>query len=99
MLKDLVNKCLQSILVNSVLFAQTAASKYPDLLLFFFQNQICSNQIKRMDEENKTQKKQLEEAAEREAELKKEVKTLLRKIDDIESKVSFERREGMREED
>lgn len=50
------------------------------------QNQICSNQIKRMDEENKTQKKQLEEAAEREAELKKEVKTLLRKIDDIESK-------------
>ena len=52
-----------------------------------------------MDEENKTQKKQLEEAAEREAELKKEVKTLLRKIDDIESKVSVERREGVREED
>ena len=41
-----------------------------------------------MDEENKSQKKLLEEAAERESGLQREIKSLLRKIDDIESKVS-----------
>lgn len=40
-----------------------------------------------MDEENKTQKTQLEAAAHKESELQKEIKTLHRKIDDIESKV------------
>ena len=42
-----------------------------------------------MDEENKSQKKLLEEAAERESGLQREIKSLLRKIDDIESKVSM----------
>ena len=42
-----------------------------------------------MDEENKSQKQLLEEAAERESGLQREIKSLLRKIDDIESKVSM----------
>ena len=54
-----------------------------------FQNQICTNQIRRMDEENKNQKVQLEAAAQKESELHKEVKALLRKIDDLESKVGL----------
>ena len=47
-----------------------------------------------MDEENKSQKKQLEEAAGRESELQKEIKSLLRKVDDVESKVSSAVRES-----
>lgn len=50
------------------------------------QNQICTNQIRRMDEENKSQKVQLEDAVQKESELQKEIKALLRKIDDLESK-------------
>ena len=42
-----------------------------------------------MDEENKSQKQLIEEAAERESGLQREIKSLLRKIDDIESKVSI----------
>ena len=40
-----------------------------------------------MDEENKSQKVQLEDAVQKESELQKEIKALLRKIDDLESKV------------
>lgn len=54
-------------------------------------NQICSNQIRRMDEENKKVKGDLDDAGKREAELQKQVKSLLRKMDDLESK----RREEM----
>ena len=42
-----------------------------------------------MDEENKNQKVQLEAAAQKESDLQKEVKALLRKIDDLESKVGL----------
>nr|KAG5706638.1 hypothetical protein BaRGS_005708 [Batillaria attramentaria] len=50
------------------------------------QNQICQNQIRRMDEDNKGLKQKLEEAAERERDLKANLKDLSRKLDDTESK-------------
>ncbi|XP_055896567.1 EVI5-like protein isoform X5 [Biomphalaria glabrata] len=49
------------------------------------QNQICTNQIRRMVEDNKELKKQLEEALERERDLKSNIKDLTRKLDDTES--------------
>ncbi|XP_053380990.1 ecotropic viral integration site 5 ortholog-like isoform X2 [Mercenaria mercenaria] len=55
-------------------------------------NQICSNQIKRMDEENKRLKGEIEEHSKSDEELSKQIKGLLRKIDDLESK---RREEGM----
>ncbi|XP_076436734.1 EVI5-like protein isoform X2 [Babylonia areolata] len=50
------------------------------------QNQICQNQIRRMDEENKTLKQKLEECAELERDLRTTIKDLNRKLDDTESK-------------
>lgn len=55
-------------------------------------NQICSNQIKRMDEENKRMKGEMEEHSKSKEELNKQIKALLRKIDDLETK---RREEGM----
>lgn len=56
-------------------------------LPFFFQNQICTNQIRRMDDDNKMNKERLEKSEEREKELKVKVKELERKTSDMESKV------------
>ncbi|XP_064616082.1 LOW QUALITY PROTEIN: ecotropic viral integration site 5 ortholog-like [Liolophura sinensis] len=50
------------------------------------QNQICTNQIRRMDDDNKTSKERLEKSEEREKELKVKVKELERKTSDMESK-------------
>ncbi|CAL1530523.1 unnamed protein product [Lymnaea stagnalis] len=49
------------------------------------QNQICTNQIRRMGEDNKEIRRQLEEAAEREKDLRTNIKDLTRKLDDTES--------------
>ncbi|XP_060569422.1 ecotropic viral integration site 5 ortholog-like isoform X2 [Ruditapes philippinarum] len=49
-------------------------------------NQICNNQIRRMDDENKRLKSEIEEHSKSDEELSKQIKTLLRKIDDLESK-------------
>ena len=54
-----------------------------------FQNQICQNQIRRMNEENKEIKRKLEEKTEKERELSAKIKDLSRKLDDTESKVGF----------
>ncbi|XP_059139893.1 EVI5-like protein isoform X5 [Physella acuta] len=50
------------------------------------QNQIFTNQIRRMGEDNKEMKRLLEESAEREKDLKVNIKDLTRKLDDTESK-------------
>ncbi|XP_076455006.1 EVI5-like protein isoform X2 [Babylonia areolata] len=50
------------------------------------QNHICQNQIRRMKEENKSLQQRLEEAAERERELKSNLTDISRKLDDTESK-------------
>ncbi|GFR92204.1 ecotropic viral integration site 5 protein homolog [Elysia marginata] len=50
------------------------------------QNQICSNQIRRMGDENKGLKEQLDVAAARERELRANIKELAHKLDDTESK-------------
>lgn len=60
--------------------------KYARITLFF-QNQICTNQIRRMDDDNKMNKERLEKSEEREKELKVKVKELERKTSDMESKV------------
>ncbi|XP_041370278.1 ecotropic viral integration site 5 ortholog-like isoform X2 [Gigantopelta aegis] len=50
------------------------------------QNHICSNQIRRMDESNKSLKSRIEESLDTEKELKNHIKELRRKIDDMETK-------------
>ncbi|XP_067662204.1 ecotropic viral integration site 5 ortholog-like isoform X1 [Haliotis asinina] len=50
------------------------------------QNHICTNQIRRMDEDNKLLKTRLQEASESDREMKTTIKELLRKIDDMESR-------------
>ncbi|XP_063422949.1 ecotropic viral integration site 5 ortholog-like isoform X4 [Mytilus trossulus] len=49
------------------------------------QNHICSNQIRRMDEENKLLKAKYEEGLEREKKLDGHIKEHIRKIDDMQS--------------
>ncbi|XP_025111663.1 EVI5-like protein isoform X3 [Pomacea canaliculata] len=49
------------------------------------QNQICQNQIRRMDDDNKTLRQQLAQAADRERDLRVTIKELERKLGDVES--------------
>lgn len=51
------------------------------------QNHICTNQIRRMDEENKLLKAKYEEGLEREKKLDGHIKEHIRKIDDMQSQV------------
>lgn len=50
------------------------------------QNHICQNQIRRMHEDSKSVQQRLEEALEREKDLKSSLKDLGRKLDDLETK-------------
>ncbi|XP_052789504.1 ecotropic viral integration site 5 ortholog-like isoform X2 [Mya arenaria] len=49
-------------------------------------NQICTNQIKRMDEENKRLKTEMEGKSKQLDDADRQIKNLLRKMDDLESK-------------
>ena len=53
------------------------------------QNHICTNQIRRMDEENKLLKTQCEESLEREKKFDSRIKEYIRKIDDMQSQVRY----------
>ena len=55
--------------------------------IMYLQNQICNNQIRRMDEENKRLHTQMEEKTKHQDNLEKQIKTLLRKMDDLQTQV------------
>lgn len=57
------------------------------IVFLLFQNQICQNQIRRMDDDNKTLRQQLAQAADRERDLRVTIKELERKLGDVESTV------------